>query len=947
MFGDDDAEPEVDPSESQLSPTPGVVGADRIRAALRARMFGDDSSPPGDDDDVQRNHASQSGVIGGLDTHPSGGARRVDGEEPELAGRIGRFRVLDRLGRGGMGVVYSAYDPELDRKVAIKLLRADVREGMAQRDAHARLLREAQAMARLSDPNVIVVHEVGMVDDRVFVAMEYIDGLTLGQWLADSRRRWRAVLDVFLKAGSGLAAAHRAELAHRDFKPDNVLLGHDGRVRVLDFGLARSLTDDEPTASMGIPLRERPELDTLNTPLTRTGAVMGTPAYMSPEQYMGYPANAQSDQFSFCVALYEGLYGVRPFVGSSLSELSTNVVEGNVRETPGEARVPKRLLTALRRGMSVKPADRYPSMEALLTELRRDPLRKWRWGGMVLGVGTLASVATFAATRGTDASDACTGLERRLDGVWDDQARASIVGAIEGTGLDYAPRVAATSVRLLDEYAQQWVGMAKDTCGAGLVAKEGDTEHLRKQNCLDQRLNEVDALVEALGESDPGLAEAAVKATTSLTNGLSACADPRRLMVYDDAGDPALGRKLAAAHARLAKSNALRVLGNYERASELATEVIEEAQAAGAGPLEARGMLIRGSSYERMDQLDKAEADLKEAIALAERHGDPATRGESLVVLIYVIGQDRSRYEEAKDKGRQARDVLVYIDADPLLFADLDNNLGVAARLAGDMDKALEFHRSSHLLRVGLLGSDHPDISRSLLNIGISLGTDSKYHAEAEGYLRDALANAEQNLGSQHPLVGTALTNLGNCLARQGRFQDAMPLQRRAFEVFERAFGPDHVATMRVVFNLAKMLEDTGAHEEAAAMFRRGLQSRERELDPDDVRLTGWVSHLARSEMALGHFDVATPLFERSLGFRVRSGDSPMSMARDQVRLAEALGNSDLARSRALIVEARNALVERVAEKGGRGEAHEEVVKWLDRAEAWLAAHPEHDGAGP
>ncbi len=926
----------ADASESQLGPAPAVAGAHRLRSALRARMFGDDSSEPDD----ERNHASQSGVIAGLDTNPAGGGKRVAGEEPELAGHIARFRILDRLGRGGMGVVYSAYDPELDRKVAIKLLRPDVRQGLAERDAHTRLLREAQAMARLSDPNVIVVHEVGMVGDRVFVAMEYVDGMTLGQWLGAEKRGWRAVLDVFIKAGSGLAAAHRAELAHRDFKPDNVLLGHDGRVRVLDFGLARSLTDEAEAATVTAPLRERPELDTLNTPLTRTGAVMGTPAYMSPEQYIGHPADARSDQFSFCVALFEGLYGVRPFAGTSLSSLASNVVEGNIREIPGDVRVPKRLLVVLRRGLSVARGDRFGSMEALLTELRRDPGRKWRWGGLVLGVGALASVSTFAATQGNDASDACSGLERELEGIWDATARATVVEAIESTGLDYAPRVASTSVRLLDDHANKWVSMAEDACGAALVAKDGDTDHLRRRKCLDQRLAEVDALVHALSESDAGMAEAAVKATAGLTTGLSSCADPRRLAAYEDVGDPALSQRLADAHAQLAKAKAMGVLGNYERAIELSTHVVDQAHEAQAGPLEALGLLMRGSNHERMDQLEKAERDLKRAIALAERHGDPATRGQSLVVLIYVIGQDRTRYEEAQEKGRQARDVLEYIDADPLLFADLDNNLGVAARLADDTDEALRLHRRSHEQRVDVLGQDHPDIGRSLLNIGISLRSSAAHYAEAEGYMREALVNFEQNLGPQHPMVGTALTNLGNCLARQGHIEQAMPLQRRAFELFERSFGPDHVATMRVVFNLAKMLAATGEHAEAAAMFRRGLASRERELAADDVRLMGWVSHLGRSELAQGHDAVALPLLERSLELRARHGDPPASMAGDEIRLAGLLTTTDLERARELMTTARDDLLEEMDASGGRSESPAKARRWLDQTEAWLAEHP-------
>ena len=984
------------PEESRIGPAPAVAGSDRIRAALRARLFGDDPPAPSEPDfDELRNHASRSGIIDGLDTDPGQDVRRrAEREpEPELAERIGRFRVLDRIGRGGMGVVYAAYDPELDRKVAIKLLRADLHRGLAKDDAQARLMREAQAMARLSDPNVIVVHEVGMIGDRVFVAMEYVDGMPLGEWLrpepeagvtgsgsSDGRRGWPEVLDVFLKAGSGLAAAHRAGLVHRDFKPDNVLLGHDGRVRVVDFGLARSLGDPAkpaPASSVGKalgaradeatgktigtesdqslhseqgddpstkPFRERPDLDGLATPLTRQGAVMGTPAYMSPEQYHGRTADARSDQFSFCVALYEGLYGKRPFEGSSLTELVANVLDGRIRETPGDARVPKRLLTALRRGLSVEPDERFPSMEALLDELRRDPLRKWRWGGVVLGVGALTSLATLAATRGDDATDACAGLEQRLQGVWDDTARQEVTRAIEGTQLAYSRRVAATTVELLDDYTQAWVKMAGDACGAALVAQGDDTEHRRRRECLDQRLAEVGALVEALRQPDAGMAEAAVKATTTLTGGLSACADPRRLSAYDVAEDPAVRQRLAEAHARLTKAKALGVLGQYEEAVDLASEVVELAHAAEAGPLQALALLTRGTYRERIDDPQQAEADLRQAIDLADRHGDQGTRAQALIMLVYVVGQDRTRYEETLRLGEQARAVLEYIDADPLLLADLDNNLGVAARIVGDVELALELHRRSHEQRVAVLGGSHPDIGRSLLNIGVAMGGSPQHLAEAEDYLRQALGSVEQTVGPHHPIVGTALTNLGNCLARQDRLAEALPLQQRALAIFGSAFGTDHLSTLRVVFNVAKILQDEGKHADAVALFRRGLEASERQLAPDDVRLVGWVSHLARSELELGNHDAARRLLERSLALRTEHGMSSFAIARDQLRLARALADTDRTRARQLAAQAREPYARQAEEDGGLARTAEAVRAWLEEVDAWLAEHPADAG---
>src|SRR4051812_10268762 len=244
---------------------------------------------------------------------------RQPGEPLPRGSAVGRYVVLERIGSGGMGVVYAAYDPELDRKVALKLLRPD-RAGAAG-EAALRLQRGAQAIARLSDPHVVAVYDAGTFGDQVFVAMELMEGRTLRQWLGEGKRGWREIVDVFVAAGRGLAAAHAAGLVHRDFKPDNVLLGTDGRVKVADFGLARPVGDADPGGGEAALMESPGSRGLLATPLTEWGVAMGTPAYMAPEQLRGERADARSDQFSFCVALWEALYGRKPFAGESFREM--------------------------------------------------------------------------------------------------------------------------------------------------------------------------------------------------------------------------------------------------------------------------------------------------------------------------------------------------------------------------------------------------------------------------------------------------------------------------------------------------------------------------------------------------------------------------------------------------------------------------------------------------
>jgi hypothetical protein len=304
--------------------------------------------------------------------------------------KIGRFVVVGELGKGGMGVVYAAHDRELDRQVALKVLRA----AAATDEERMRMLREGQAMARVTHPNVITVYEVGVEGTLVFLAQELLDAGTLGGWL-EGRRSQSEIIATFAAAGRGLAAAHAAGLVHRDFKPDNVLLGTDGRVRVADFGLARALDTEDGLAAATRANMARAQLDLSRSPmspLTRTGAVMGTPMFMAPEQHNGERADERSDQFSFCVALYHALYGDWPFAGKTAVALADAVIEGRLQRAPRGHHVPARLRRILVRGLATKPADRYPSMEALLAELTRPPSRAVR--RVAIALGALALVAT-------------------------------------------------------------------------------------------------------------------------------------------------------------------------------------------------------------------------------------------------------------------------------------------------------------------------------------------------------------------------------------------------------------------------------------------------------------------------------------------------------------------------------------------------------------------------
>jgi tetratricopeptide (TPR) repeat protein len=351
----------------------------------------------------------------GADSHPAvdtvSPTLQVEsrGGETELTpgARVGRYAVLDWLGSGGMGVVYSAYDPELNRKVALKVLRNE--GGAADRlPIHDVLLREAQAMAQLAHPNVVAVFDVGSVDDRVFIAMELVEGLTLAKWLAAERRTHGEIIATFMAAGSGLAAAHAAGLIHRDFKPDNVLIGHDGRVRVTDFGLAR------PVLCASVETAQRSAEPGHGTSAPQTG-LAGTLAYMAPEQYLRRTADARADQFSFAVALYEALYGERPFAPL---EFATPHAAPSQAVAPPRSGVPAAMRQALVRALSPDPERRFPTMVELLAALAPRPRR-----GRALAVAAIAVVITAVASAGgysihlTGAAEQRTQLVGRLRGL--------------------------------------------------------------------------------------------------------------------------------------------------------------------------------------------------------------------------------------------------------------------------------------------------------------------------------------------------------------------------------------------------------------------------------------------------------------------------------------------------------------------------------------------------
>ena len=418
-------------------------------------------------------------------THPARPAG--DGEVLARGTVVDRFVVLDLLGRGGMGVVYMAYDPELDRKVALKLLHPSERNSS---DPRAQLLAEAQVMARISHANVIAIYDVGTYREQVFAAMELVEGTTLRRWIAE-RRTWREVVDVFLLAGEGLAAAHAAGVVHRDFKPENVLLGGDGRVKVSDFGLA---ADPSPT----------------------TGHIAGTPGYLAVEGFRPGGVDARGDQFSFCVALHEALHGRRPFSAQELDDFVAEVRRGPPLD--GGSRVSARLNHVVRRGLALAPEDRYPSMRELLTDIRRAVTAHRMRRRMTATVGALA-LAIGATAIVVDAWAVaqqlpCADAEARLAGIWDRGRRDAVKAAFVRTATPAATAAFDRVAAAIDRYAADWIAIRIEACAATEVRHEQSAALLElRMACLDQarfQLRELSNVLVAADADTVQKAESAV-----------------------------------------------------------------------------------------------------------------------------------------------------------------------------------------------------------------------------------------------------------------------------------------------------------------------------------------------------------------------------------------------------------------------------------------------------
>jgi len=890
---------------------------------------------------------------------------------------IGRYVVVGLLGRGGMGTVYKAYDAQINRALAIKLLHRNLARGSAGDEIGARMLREARAMARLRHPNVALIHDVGVFEQRVFLALEFIDGGTLKQWLA-REHSLQERLDALIAAGRGLAAAHAAGLVHRDFKPDNVLVGKDGHVVVTDFGIARLAEDGlaEGAPSSPPPAQapsERPASVSLTAPLTLTGSVLGTVGYMAPEQALGHPVDAATDQFSFCVTAYTALYGKRPFASDNLRAY-VEAIQEPLGPPPAATAVPAWLHRVLARGLSREPGDRFPSMDALLAALTADPAVAARKRRMI-GIASVAAllVAASGALAVRHRSEECVPDPGDLGGVWDDAARADVAASFarsdEADGKDIVGRV----TKVMDDTAARWTAMKSESCEATRIKKRQPEDAYRlRSECLDRRLNEMRALSTSLRSADKAVVEKALAAAYGLTN-VAVCADVP--MLRKSGGlpdDPKARADVLEARGELARATSLQLVGRLGDSTSAAEHALALARGANHGSTVAEALHVLGALEVERNEHAKAEAFLTESTWTASRAGADALVVATASLEAFVVGDKLGRPGEARIWLGVADAALARVGASQELELQYEEH---KAWVLADGDRAEETIPAQERIAQSYeaLYGVHPHTLRALYNLG-DARTAVGDHARACRIYERAITMAESIGGPTYAWTGYSRAGHGDCLVAQGFYAEGEREVERAVHVFEAtsdtyseaealevmirsalALGDvQRAATIaRKALGLMQGLEGTAslvalvnppaaeallrasgsaAAAEAEALCNQAEKEQEilGQVDPSRTLRADALRCLGEARIAAGRpADAVAPL-ERSLTIPRRT--YPGDLARARFDLARALSSSggDATRAASLARQARDEL----AVTPGLDSERAAVEKWLTASPA-------------
>ncbi|MEM7156219.1 MAG: tetratricopeptide repeat protein [Myxococcota bacterium] len=828
----------------------------------------------------------------------------------DVGATLGRYQIGERLGYGSMGSVFAAHDPMLDRQVALKVLHSDPTGTRGV----ARMQREARAQARLSHPNVVTINDVGRSGNLVYIAMELVEGQTLRSWLGERTRDWPRVLEVMIQAGQGLVAAHEAGLVHRDFKPDNVMLASDGRVLLADFGIAWSAEESRgtETPSSETPAPGEEERGVLAARLTRTGALMGTPRYMAPEQFEGLEPDPRADQWAFCVVMWELLFGQHPVPGETVAEFALSVTSGELREPPAGHRVPLSIVRAIRQGLAADARQRHRSMDDLLAQLSRASRRRRPTGIAVAGIGvTLAALVGAVVVWPADDSDvAPCEAEAQMAEVWN-ETRAEAVGrAFDATSVALGP---ATKVRVLEGlggYAQRWKDASFRVCadrGSSPIHPTAD----ERSSCLGGRLVSLDHLVGLLERADDAMVPHAMEAVFEL-DAVEPCLDQVTEQAHAGSHRLALRRRAELIKAGIGDLWALRAVGRFDEALASVKRAEKDSVAIDHLPTQARIALARGSIEVMAATGDGGQSALLRAYELATGEGMDyvAARAAPKLARVHaglidrVQAQQWVRHAEAavqRLSGHGLEQELSYTKAmlcgatgeppDDVpghgrsrceqlharaiehaieVFGPKSVKVASAHLLTGRFelvrtryDRALEHLETARRIYTEALGAEHPRVAECLsviLSVQRALGDFDAARRTAEA----VIPTLEAAYGTGHPMVLTAVTSEAIRLAAAGEPEQSLPLFDRALEGFVAVFGDNHPRVSVCLGNRSVALGMMGRHEDAVADLRRALVIAESTYEPMDTNLAVLEDNLGYALVQAGKPSEAVPLHEQA-----------------------------------------------------------------------------------
>lgn len=687
---------------------------------------------------------------------------------PRSGEAFGRYQVLARVGQGAMGTVFAAYDPQLDRRIALKLL-GGAGEGAG--------LAEARALARLSHPNVVAVYDAGTIDGHAFIAMEYIVGRTLAQWLELAPRSGREILAMFLEVGRGLAAAHAAGIVHRDFKPQNVLVGDDARARVVDFGLAHA-SDAAPS---------------------HQGAPAGTPLYMAPELFAGAPASVQSDGFAFGVALWDALYGAPPFDARSVENLVSAMHEA-LRPPKRRSDVPRHVEEALRRQLLRDPAARFPSTDALLAALA--PVRS-KAPFVIAGVVALSVAGVWAAR---ERSTSVCEVQWRDDTT---QALRSVGGALAAVPTPAAAATSRTAVDALSDFDEAHASAKAEVCR---IAAGDPLGAARSGACIDAHRRSADALVELLTTPDVTVAMAVPSLVAALGDPVS-CLDP--LVAAREAPsnlDPLTLARAEPIRRALADALTFAKAGRPAAGEARLAEIASDVDALDDPAVRGETALVRATVLTDLDRLDEAIVAWYDSIAWATEAGDRLTAARGWIELIYVEGHLRENVEGANLAIRMSEAELAAMPPDPTLAARRLGRLGVALFSRGEIELASTTLRDAvdQLRSLGL----ELEAATVLMNLA-GIESVAGGHTDAESWIAEVAAIWAATLPEGHPDFSRIPEARSQIAELQGDTAARVRYLEEAHRMRAAAIGDTHHESIVLEVLLAESLLQQGDDEGA------------------------------------------------------------------------------------------------------------------------------------